>query len=163
MATTENYVLKDGQLVPDESVTTRTNVGKVPNLDIQVKPMITDNIGSDLSTQTAPDIDWNQNQNIINVGGFRGFRKRKALRDALNANKNTLIWNGNGFQRVNIGLGADKWSRRDVRRLMRSYNDNWSTFNNQVPSEGNNANYAAYLSENYLANNPTATNFRWVA
>lgn len=163
MATTENYVLKDGQLVPDESITTRTNVGKVPNLDIQLKPMITDNYGSDLSTQTAPDIDWNQNQNIINVGGFRGFGKRKALRDALNASKNTLIWNGNGFQRVNTGLGADKWSRRDVRRLMKSYNDNWSTYNNKVPLEGNNANYATYLSENYLANNPTATNFRWIA
>ena len=68
MATTENYVLKDGQLVPDESVTTRTNVGKVPNLDIQLKPMITDNNGSRLPIQTTTDIDWNQNQNIINVG-----------------------------------------------------------------------------------------------
>lgn len=167
MATTESYVLKDGQLVPEEQetapITTRTNVSQIPKLDIQFKPIVTDNIGNNVQPQANADIDWNQNQNIINVGGFRGFRKRKALRDALNANKNNIIWNGNGFQRVNTGLGADRWSRRDVRRLMRSYNDNWFTFNNQVPLEGNNANYAAYLSENYLANNPTATNFRWIA
>ena len=46
---------------------------------------------------------------------------------------------------------------------MKSYNDNWSTINNTQPEEGNSTDYAAYLSENYLANNPTATNFRWVA